>query len=133
MALSKKTFPKAVAAAAAGLDPLQNFETVTYTGNGSTQKITGYIRKGAAFNGSSSIDLGSNLGLANNSFSFSFWLNANSQSSDHYFIGDTGTWGSNNLHIGVLDGSTNKLRISFGSGGTLDSATAKIVTGKPIK
>ena len=41
-------------AAAAGLDPLQNFETVTYTGNGSTQKITGYIRKGAAFNGSSS-------------------------------------------------------------------------------
>jgi hypothetical protein len=40
--------------AAAAFDPLQNFETVTYTGNGSTQKITGYIRKGAAFNGSSS-------------------------------------------------------------------------------
>ena len=38
--------------AAAAFDPLQNFETVTYTGNGSTQKITGYIRKGAAFNGS---------------------------------------------------------------------------------
>jgi hypothetical protein len=42
------------APAPAGLDPLQNFETVTYTGNGGTQKITGYIRKGAAFNGSSS-------------------------------------------------------------------------------
>jgi len=40
--------------AAAAFDPLQNFETVTYTGNGGTQKITGYIRKGAAFNGSSS-------------------------------------------------------------------------------
>ena len=38
----------------APFDPLQNFETVTYTGNGATQKITGYIRKGAAFNGSSS-------------------------------------------------------------------------------
>ena len=38
----------------APFDPLQNFETVTYTGNGGTQKITGYIRKGAAFNGSSS-------------------------------------------------------------------------------
>jgi hypothetical protein len=46
------------AASAAAFDPLQNFETVTYTGNGGTQKITGYIRKGAAFNGSSSqIDL----------------------------------------------------------------------------
>jgi hypothetical protein len=40
---------------AAAFDPLQSFETVTYTGNGSTQKITGYIRKGAAFNGSSSL------------------------------------------------------------------------------
>ena len=36
MALSKKTFPKAAAAAA--LDPLQNFETVTYTGGGASAK-----------------------------------------------------------------------------------------------
>ena len=40
---------------AAAFDPIQNFETVAYTGNGGTQKITGYIRKGAAFNGSSSL------------------------------------------------------------------------------
>ena len=61
-------------AAAAAFDPLQNFETVTYTGNGSTQKITGYIRKGAAFNGSSSyINLGNSI--ITGAFSLSFWVN----------------------------------------------------------
>jgi len=50
------------AGGAAAFDALANFETVTYTGNGGTQKITGYIRKGAAFNGSSSdIDLPSGV------------------------------------------------------------------------
>ena len=34
--------------------PSQHFDTVTYTGNGGTQRIGGYINKGAAFNGSSS-------------------------------------------------------------------------------
>ena len=61
----------------AGLDPLQNFETVTYTGNGSTQKITGYIRKGAAFNGSSSyinIPNPNNLFLSKTTSSVSFWF-----------------------------------------------------------
>ena len=59
---------------AAAFDPLQNFETVTYTGNGSTQKITGYIRKGAAFNGSSRIT--SNDPVKNDTtFSISAWIN----------------------------------------------------------
>ena len=62
--------------AAAGLDPLQNFETVTYTGNGSTQKITGYIRKGAAFNGSSSIiSVSGQLPSVASDYSISFWAN----------------------------------------------------------
>ena len=61
-------------AAPAVFDPLKNFETVTYTGNGSTQKITGYIRKGAAFNGSSSyINLGNSI--ITGAFSLSFWVN----------------------------------------------------------
>ena len=69
-------------AAPAPLDPLQNFETVTYTGNGSTQKITGYIRKGAAFNGSSSsISLPSSINTTyvtpTGSFSASTWVNFN--------------------------------------------------------
>lgn len=72
MALSKKTFPKAAAAAA--FDPYQNFEVVTYTGNGGTQKITGYIRKGAAFNGSSSrIDLGK-IDVFTGDVSVSAWI-----------------------------------------------------------
>jgi len=62
------------AAAPAVFDPLENFETVTYTGNGGTQKITGYIRKGAAFNGSSSyINLGNSI--ITGAFSLSFWVN----------------------------------------------------------
>ena len=60
--INKRLINTGVEAAPAAFDPLQNFETVTYTGNGSTQKITGYIRKGAAFNGSSSdIDLPSGV------------------------------------------------------------------------
>ena len=70
------------AVAAAGLDPLQNFETVTYTGNGGTQKITGYIRKGAAFNGSSSrvslpSSINTNYITPTGSFSASTWVNFN--------------------------------------------------------
>ena len=61
----------------AAFDPLQNFETVTYTGNGGTQKITGYIRKGAAFNVSSSA-ITTSLdfdGTTANGQSISFWFN----------------------------------------------------------
>ena len=68
---------------AAPFDPLQNFETVTYTGNGSTQKITGYIRKGAAFNGSSSyIQLSNNDIITSDNFSVSFWITQNNKSTD---------------------------------------------------
>ena len=52
--VNKRLINTGVEAAPAAFDPLQNFETVTYTGNGGTQKITGYIRKGAAFNGTTS-------------------------------------------------------------------------------
>src|SRR5210317_1075616 len=69
--------------AAAAFDPLQNFETVTYTGNGGTQKITGYIRKGAAFNGSSSyINLGSASSLVSTNFTFSAWIKTTATSTD---------------------------------------------------
>src|SRR6056300_252390 len=82
MALSKKTFPKAAGAGAAAFDALANFETVTYTGNGGTQKITGYIRKGAAFDGSSSkIDLPNSIdsAMGSNNFTISYWVNLSSR------------------------------------------------------
>jgi hypothetical protein len=65
--------------APAALDPLQSFETVTYTGNGGTQKVTGYIRKGAAFNGSSSyIAASTNTIFDWGTKSVSLWINISS-------------------------------------------------------
>jgi len=73
--VNKRLINTGAEAAPAAFDALANFETVTYTGNGSTQKITGYIRKGAAFNGSSSkIDLGSSA-LKQLPMTISLWLN----------------------------------------------------------
>ena len=80
--------------AAAPFDALQNFEVVTYTGTGTTQKITGYIRKGAAFNGSSSYILtsGDYPIQGGQAHSVSFWVNFNSTSAQFlYGIGDTVT------------------------------------------
>ena len=82
------------AGGAAAFDALANFETVTYTGNGGTQKITGYIRKGAAFNGSSSYILtsGDYPIQGGQAHSVSFWVNFNSTSAQFlYGIGDTVT------------------------------------------
>jgi hypothetical protein len=71
--------------APAAFDPLQNFETVTYTGNGGTQKITGYIRKGAAFNGSTShIDFTSPIPYTNTDLTFSCWIKLDSAFSSGY-------------------------------------------------
>jgi len=64
-------------AAIAPFDPLANFETVTYTGNGGTQAINGYIRKGAAFNGSSSvISIPLSIVSVGSAYSVSLWFNA---------------------------------------------------------
>ena len=84
MGFNKKFFTSGIVASspsAAPLDPLQNFETVTYTGNGGTQKINGYIRKGAAFNGSSSSIVVPNDILSSN-FSISCWFNINNTSGN---------------------------------------------------
>ena len=52
----------------------------------------------AVFNGSNGvIDLGSNLGLANNSFSFSFWV-ANKKTTNSYFIGGGSQANNQGLH-----------------------------------
>jgi len=75
--INKKLINTGVAAPAP-FDPLQNFETVTYTGNGGTQKITGYIRKGPAFNGSAYIT--TTPQTQQQEFSWSFWVNYTSTS-----------------------------------------------------
>jgi hypothetical protein len=59
-------------AAADALVPSEHFNTVLYTGNGSTQRIGGYINRGGVFNGSSSKIVTS---LNNSDIeSFSFWF-----------------------------------------------------------
>ncbi len=88
MGFNKKFFTTggivASSPSAAPFDPLQNFETVTYTGNGSTQKITGHIRKGAAFNGSSSKIAINSLSLTETSVSL--WVNMSNLSKENYIF-----------------------------------------------
>ena len=102
-------------------DPLQNFETVTYTGNGSTQKITGYIRKGAAFSGSSKVSFTSPIETTNTDFSISLWFNLSSafSSGNQTILGSDSNVAPPAL-IRLSYVSTNSYRIiterSYGSG-----------------
>ena len=108
-------------AAPAPLDPLQNFETVTYTGNGGTQKITGYIRKGAAFNVSSSfIDTNAKI-PASLDFSVSFWMKSSDTSAGtHYIFGTKGNYATNGWFI-----SNDAGYIRYGEGNGVDNATSQ--------
>ena len=90
-------------------DPLQNFETVTYTGNGSTQKITGYIRKGAAFNGSSSKVVLPNSSFQTSAFTVSAWCNVTANGSENSIFEFTDTNSGDNQSVILLSaGSTSK-------------------------
>ena len=84
--INKKLINTGGAAEAAFL-PSKHFDTVTYTGNGTTQRIGGYINRGAAFNGSSSyINLGNASSLVSTDFTFSAWIKTTSTSVD-FIIG----------------------------------------------
>jgi len=104
-------------------------ESGSYNGTPSNVNfnVEGKFGLSGAFNGSSSrIQLPSNFNLANNSFSFSFWL-ANSQTSSSYpsyFIcSDTSSTTTNtNLAIGRED-STGKLSFNFFNNGLLSSTS----------
>jgi len=97
MSFNKKFFTTggivASSPAEAAFDPLANFETVTYTGNGSTKKVNGYIRKGAAFNGSSSsfIEIPATattpIDFSSEDFTISMWINPASLSTTMTFFG----------------------------------------------
>jgi hypothetical protein len=106
------------AAAPAALDPLQNFETVTYTGNGGTQKITGYIRKGAAFNGSSSyITINSTsttpFDASAKNFTISAWINVSTFQNDATIITKYGaSSGVQSYQLG-FQGSGNNTKLVF--------------------
>lgn len=107
------------AGGAAAFDPLQNFETVTYTGNGSTQKITGYIRKGAAFNGSSS-HISTDFDTSGlNTISYSCWIYTSNTNQQRVISTTTDINGSPSLYT-RFDG-TRGIRYSSIAGGLWDT------------
>jgi len=122
MSINKRLINTGVEAAPAAFDALQNFETVTYTGNGGTLKVTGYIRKGAAFNGSSSkitLPSGSPFDDSNTIKSISGWIKADTTSSrvvlyshssltntnDYFYVGYLADL--NRIYVAVRDGSSS--------------------------
>ena len=115
------------APAAAAFDAFQNFETVTYTGNGGTQKITGYIRKGASFNGSSSYISADNILDTSSAFTYSLWINPNTISTLDYLIGHQQA-GSPYAGVSLLGSGSNKLFLSI-SGGTAQDMTPSLTLG----
>ena len=103
MALNRKTFKKAAAAVADTNLPSGYFNTVTYTGNGGTQRIGGYINRGAVFNGSSSYIQADGIFSSSPSvMSASVWFKT--------------TVDGNILDIGDSSVSTAQNRIFFSSG-----------------
>ena len=93
------------AGGAAAFDALANFETVTYTGNGGTQKITGYIRKGAAFNGTTSQirTVGNPIPSTSSVFTVSFWFQLdNTNTNNHIFSIFDNVAGTNKLLLRSL-------------------------------
>jgi|VirMetMinimDraft_7_1064189.scaffolds.fasta_scaffold06210_3 hypothetical protein len=135
MGFNKKFFTTggivAASPSATPFDPLQNFETVTYTGNGGTQKITGYIRKGAAFNGSSSkivVSDSSTIFDAAGGFSASVWVNRNTTANQTILNKEGGVSGSYGWSLrftsglgysyDLYDTSNNQVTVSTGANST---------------
>ena len=86
--IGKKLINTGAAGGADAFKPSNHFNTVLYTGNGSSQRIGGYINRGAVFNGSSSkITLPNNTGgIGETNSSFSFWVYPVSVSSGYQIV-----------------------------------------------
>ena len=107
MAINKRLISYPSAAAGAAFTPSENFNTVLYTGNGGTQRIGGYINRGAVFNGSNSqISLPTNAGLTFGSsatYTISMWINLPDVSStDRIFTNILGTTTENQVAFGIV-------------------------------
>lgn len=106
MALGKKKMLHQAGADA--LVPSEHFNTVLYTGNGGTQRIGGYINRGAVFNGSNSqISIPTNAGLTFGSsatYTISMWINLPDVSSsiDRIFTNILGTTTENQVAFGIF-------------------------------
>jgi len=124
--VNKRLINTGAEAAPAAFDPLQNFETVTYTGNGGTQKITGYIRKGAAFNGSSSKIVTSDIGAKTGDISISAWVYFNDVSGVQPVVCRDLTTTTRRLQFRNNDGTINAYWFHSGGLSALDSNTSVV-------
>ncbi|BAQ92647.1 hypothetical protein [uncultured Mediterranean phage uvMED] len=127
MALNRKTFKKTAAAADTNL-PSGYFNTALYTGNGSTQKIGGYINRAALFNGSNST-----IAIPNNSVfnfttatSISVWVNRNTTSRDFIIDKGNGSSGSYGWQFEFRDSSDGYI---FQINNTADGVPVNLNTG----
>ena len=130
--------------------PSGYFNTVLYEGNGGTQRIGGYINRGALFNGSSSyitLPTGSPFNDSNTIKSVSAWVKLNSTSDRVYpfsvssttvandffnfgYLGD-----SNNILLSIRDGSSSN-QVSHSVSVTIDTNWHHIVaqtTGNSVE
>lgn len=107
----------------------ENFNTVLYTGNGGTQRIGGYINKGAVFNGSSSY-ITIPIDRLTNTFSLSVWLFADDLSTSYRWV--FGNWNSTSQDIYIMVNSSGTIEVNpdgnngttiFGSSGTFTTNT----------
>jgi hypothetical protein len=112
----------------------ENFNTVLYTGNGSTQRIGGYINRGAVFNGSSSKVQTPVIPLTGTSFSISAWVKKDNDTSAMNVFAQ-GNSSDNNPIISITFGGTNGLELinrnnsAVGLNTTITAATHGITAG----
>ena len=111
MSLGKQKILSQGATATPALTNTDNFDIITYIGNGGVQKITGYIRKGAGFDGNSSfID----TGIINHTLAWGYavWFNTSHTSSSGCILA---TLAGSNSQSGVdmVVQSNGKLRAFF--------------------
>jgi hypothetical protein len=100
------------AAADAVFTPSEHFNTVLYTGNGSTQRIGGYINRGAEFNGSSStIDTGYRPATGSGEFSVSCFVLQSASSADGIWSTYTNT-GTDRQGIGLVVNSSGIVKVN---------------------
>jgi hypothetical protein len=117
--IGKRLINTGAAAADAVFTPSEHFNTVLYTGNGSTQRIGGYINRGGVFNGSSShIDIGDVIPNTDTDYSVSTWINIDSgfTSGNRTILGaassSSGTEGSFRLQLTYVSANTYKITIA---------------------
>lgn len=110
----------AAASAAVTFTPSEHFNTVLYTGNGGTQRIGGYINRGAVFNGSSSgITLPKTIlnNGALKTFSISLWFQT-STTSEQMLVSTSASSSNAGINLNLQSNGYLIFQMSDGSSNT---------------